>query len=93
MEKKKLELQMPGPDTPGYFRYLKRYSIFASVMSSPANHSPQEIDEAIEWLVSLVKEPTNPKVAREIIVSMSATEIGELIKSIGKAADTTPDPH
>jgi hypothetical protein len=88
----KLVLKVPDSKTPGFFKFLKGYSVFAEVMGSPATHKPADIDAAIEWLVSLVVEPKNPKVAREMLVTFSADELMAALKGLGEGVSVEPDP-
>ena len=80
---KTIELKLPGPSDKGFFRFLRQQAMFLSVMGSPASHSPSEVDEALDWLVSLAVM-ADKKAARKVIENLSADQISELLKTLSK---------
>lgn len=84
-------LKLPDAQSPGFFRFVRGYAVFVDVMTKPLGHSVSEIDEAREWLVSLVQKPEKEK-ARKLILDLSSEEIAKLIEQMGESATVTPDP-
>jgi hypothetical protein len=87
-----ISLKLPTAQSPGFFRFLRGFAVFAEVMGKPLVHTPSEIDEALEWLVSIVDEPKDRKEARRLIEGMSADQLGQVIKEMGESASVSPDP-
>lgn len=87
---KQIVLKLPDAKSPGFFKFLRGFSVFSEVMSKPLGRSTSEIDEALEWLVSLVEG--DKKQAKQLLLGMSAEEIGGLIEEMGRGVSVTPDP-
>jgi len=87
---KTIVLKLPTAKTPGFFKFLHGFTVFGDVMSKPLGHSAKEIDEALEWLVSLADG--DKKEAKRLLLEMSAEQIGELIQNVGKEVGAAPDP-
>lgn len=87
---KTITLRLPDAQAKGFFPFLRGFAVFSEVMGKPLGRTPQEIDAAVDWLVSLVDG--DKKLARSAILKMSAQEIGELITGMGREVSVTPDP-
>lgn len=89
---KTIVLKLPDAKAKGFFQFLRGFSVFSEVMSKPLGRTPQEIDTAVDWLVSVVDQPKDKKEARKLVLSMSAEDVGELIRSASKVVAVEPDP-
>jgi hypothetical protein len=87
---KEVKFRLPTSSDKGFFKFLRCQSRFFEVLAAPAGHSIAEIDEAMEWLVSLVDEPKDRKKAREYIENLSMDDILEVLRSF-KAKDADPN--
>lgn len=87
---KQLVIKLPDENTPGFFGFIKKLSVFSAVMSDPAKHSPDEIDTAVEFLLTMVSEPKDRRKARQLLDSLSAKELGAALGSVSGVP--TPDP-
>lgn len=83
----------PGLDDKGYFDYAEKTATFFQTLRNPSVLSPQEINKALEWLVSLVVVPKGKQErayrnkVKKIIKGYSFNELIDLIS----LADE-PDP-
>jgi len=87
---KNLVLQYPDEDTPGILLFLRRVALFTQVMNDPASFSVEEIDEAYEFLLSLVVEPKRKDHAKARLMDLSSRQLGELFEGIGETIELDP---
>ena len=80
----KLVVELPTRETPGYLRRSKRAMEYKEKIATLGT-SPALIDEMVEFLLPLVKEPTTKKEAREALWDISEAQFDEMLESlIGK---------
>lgn len=86
---KELKVKFPGPDAPGYLKRARGLAAFGKLQNSPASCTPAEVDEAVDWLVSIVVEPKDRKKARQIILDLSVDELTQVFEQL----QAGPDPN
>jgi len=87
---KNLVLRLPDEDTEGILLFVRRVALFNQVLTNPAGHTVADVDEAYEFLLSLVEEPKNKKQALALIYKLSSNQLSSLFEDVGKV--TEPDP-
>lgn len=87
-----ITLKLPDAGAPGFFKFLRGFAVFGEVMGKPMGRSAEDIDAAVDWLVSIVDTPKDKGEARKLILAMSAEQVTDLIKSATKAVAVAPDP-
>jgi hypothetical protein len=89
-----IKLDSPGLDDKGYFKYAEEISTFFQVMRNPSVLSPQEINKARSWLLSLVVVPDGKQErayknkAKKLINSYTFNELIDLVST----KESEPDP-
>lgn len=84
---KELVLTLPGPDQPGYLKRARGLASFGKLVTQPASLTPEQADEAVDWLVSIVDEPKDKRKARELILNLSANQLSDILNNLSPAAD------
>jgi hypothetical protein len=85
-----LKLQLPDENTPGILLFLRQLALFQKVLSNTADASIEEIDEAYDFLLTLVIEPENRKKAKDALMGLSMAELGALFEGLNLQGDVDP---
>jgi len=88
-----IKLSSPGLDDKGYFKYAEEQASFFQTLRNPSVLTPQEVNKAKSWLISLVVVPEGEKErayknkVKKIIDEYSFNELVDLVSMKDK-----PDP-
>ena len=85
-----LVLQLPDENTKGILLFVRRVALFNQVVNNPTAHTVEEVDEAYEFLYSLVVEPKDKKKAKALVMQLSSKQLQGLFEDVDKI--TEPDP-
>jgi glutamine synthetase adenylyltransferase len=87
-----LVLELPTRQTPGFLKRSKRALEFSQRISAKGNSDPTLFDEMIEFLLPLVKEPTDPDEARAALWDATEEQYDDMMTALlgGKKKEDPP---
>jgi Mg2+ and Co2+ transporter CorA len=88
MTDKKLVVDIPGPNAPGFLRRQKR--ALAIRERWVKDFSPDVIDELAKFLAEFVSQPADEAKAIEAILDASESQILEMLEAIGGGGAEVP---
>lgn len=87
----KLVVELPTKETPGFLRRSRAAIAFQNKMKADVV-TPEVIDEMIDFLLPMVKEPIDRNEARECLLDASQTQFEEMMSAlVGQANPTKPE--
>lgn len=88
-ENKKINIEIPGPDAPGYLRRVMLANKYAT-MQKEGNLTPDAYEALVEFLLDFIVSPKDRVEARDALLDASSNQFADILNAvIGKDQNPT----
>ena len=86
----KLVIEYPKENEKGVLKYIRNSALFNEILQNPSEFKVKDIDNAYDWLLSLVIEPEDRDEAYDLLMELTAEELAELFGQLSVSLETDP---